>query len=127
MDDIARLDAYLLAKPGAAKDYKAEWGWVRYQVGGRLFAAMCRPDAKHGEYGGHALLTLKCDPQLAQLLRAEYPDVRPGFYMDKRCWNSVFLDGALPEELLRQFCDESYALVFARLTKKQQREIAGER
>ena len=50
----------------------------------------------------------------------------PGFYADKRHWISVDLDGDVPEELLRELCDHSYNLVFAKLTKKLQREIAGE-
>lgn len=117
------LDEYLLAKPGAVKDYKPEWGWWRYQVGGKLFAATCRPGPEHKSYDGRELLTLKCEPMLAELFRAEYPDVIPGFYMDKRNWNSVFLDGAVPDEVLCDLCDRSYQLVFQKLTKKLQREI----
>ena len=119
------LDALLRSFPGAAWDYKAEWGWERYQVGGKMFAATCCPGPEHPAYGGHALLTLKCDPLRAQALQAQYPDIRPGFYMDKRTWISVFLDGSVPEDLLRSLCAESYQLVFAKLTKKVQREIAG--
>ena len=55
--------------------------------------------------------------------RQQYADVVPGFYSDKRTWNSVYLDGAVPEETLRAMCDMSYELVFAKLTKKAQREI----
>ena len=117
------LDEYLLAKPGAVKDYKPEWGWWRYQVGGKLFAATCRSGPEHKGYDGRELLTLKCEPMLAELFRAEYPDVIPGFYMDKRNWNSVFLDGAVPDEVLCDLCDRSYQLVFQKLTKKLQREI----
>ncbi len=117
------LDEYLLSKPGAVKDFKEEWGWHRYQVGGKMFAAICHPTEKYREYGGHELISLKCEPLLAEALRAEYPDIRPGFYMDKRNWNSIFLDGELPEDELRGLCDRSYELVFAKLTKKLQKEI----
>ena len=41
------LDEYLLALPGAEKDYKPEWGWFRYMLRGKLFAAVCTPDEKH--------------------------------------------------------------------------------
>lgn len=126
MNQYEWLDAYLLSKPGATKDYKLEWGWWRYQVGGKLFAAACRPGPEHKGYDCRELLTLKCEPRLAELLRAEYPDVIPGFYMDKRCWNSIFLDGAVPEDVLRDQCDRSYELVFVGLTRKAQREINGE-
>lgn len=115
------LDAYLLAKPGATKDYKAEWQWWRYQVGGKLFAAVLCPGAQYDPaYAGKDLLTLKCDPLLAELLRREHAEVLPGFYCDKRGWNSVDLGGALTDEQVRQMCDDSYQLVFSKLTKKLQ-------
>ncbi len=120
------LDEYLLAKPGAEKDYKAEWDWHRYMVRGKLFAAVCEPDEKHKEYSGHPLVNLKCDPRLAEGFRETYPEVLPGFYSDKRHWNAVFLDGALPEDVLRDMCDMSYRLVVEKLPKYVQKELAEE-
>lgn len=121
------LDAYLLGMPGATTDYKVEWEWQRYQVGGKMFAATMQPGPQHHEYAGRRLVSLKCDPAWAEQLRAEHPDdILPGFYADKRHWISVDLDSDVPEELLRELCDHSYRLVFAKLTKKVQREIAGE-
>lgn len=125
MNKYEWLDAYLLAKTGAAKDYKLEWQWWRYQVGGKLFAATCQPGPEHKGYDCRELLTLKCDPQRSELLRAEFPDIIPGFYCDKRHWISVFLDGEVPEDVLRDLCDCSYQLVFGKLTKKLQRELLG--
>jgi len=121
------LDALLRSLPGAAWDYKAEWGWERYQVGGKMFAATCQPGGEHGIYGNHPLLTLKCDPVRSLALQAQYPDILPGFYMDKRCWISIFLDGSVPEALVRGLCRDSYDLVFAKLAKKLQREIEAQR
>lgn len=123
MNKYEWLDAYLLAKTGAVKDYKLEWQWWRYQVGGKLFAATCQPGPEHKGYDCRELLTLKCDPQRSELLRAEFPDIIPGFYCDKRHWISVFLDGEVPEDVLRDLCDCSYRLVFGKLTKKLQREL----
>lgn len=124
MNKYEWLDEYLRGKPGTAKDYKEEWGWNRYQIGGKLFAATCTPGLQYKVYGGHELLTLKCDPPFAEALREQYPDILPGFYMDKRNWNSIFLDGSVPEDQLRALCDHSYELVFGRLTKKVQRETS---
>ncbi len=123
------LDGYLLSKPGVTKDFKEEWQWLRYQVGGKLFAAILRPSDKYDPlYAEKNLLNLKCDPLLADILRKTHPEVLPGFYSDKRCWNSIDLGGNLPDEQLRQLCDDSYRLVFEKLTKKLQREItAGEK
>ena len=117
------LEEYLLSKPGCVKDYKAEWEWFRYQVGGKLFAATCQPGPQYKSYDCRELLSLKCEPLLAEALRGEYPDILPGFYMDKRNWNSIYLDGEVPDELLRSLCDRSYELVFSKLTKKLRDEI----
>lgn len=119
------LDGYLLSLPGAEKDYKPEWGWFRYTLRGKLFAAVCSPGPEHGTYGGHDLVNLKCDPMRAELLRAEHPELLPGFYMDKRAWIAALLDGDLPDEVLRELCAQSHRLVLERLPKYVQREVAG--
>jgi predicted DNA-binding protein (MmcQ/YjbR family) len=120
------LDSYLRALPGATSDYKAQWDWQRYQIGGKMFAAICQPGPKYAAYGNRPLITLKCDPDLALTLRQSHPDILPGFYTDKRCWNSIFLDGAVPDALLSDLCEHAYALVFAKLTKKLQKQILNE-
>ncbi len=121
------LDAYLVAKPGAEQDYKLEWQWQRYLVRGKMFAAVCTPGPEYPSYAGRTMVILKCDPRLAEGFRAQYPDIIPGFYSDKRHWNSVYLDGSVPEGVLRDLCDMSYALVTAKLPKYVQRELAGTR
>ena len=117
---------FLLSMPGAVWDYKAEWGWDRYRVGEKMFAALCKPGLEHAaNYAGHPLLTLKCDPLEAELLRGQYPDILPGFYMDKRNWISIRLDGAVPQELIQLLCAKSYRRVLQTLSKKRQKQIAG--
>ena len=112
---------YLAAKPGATSDFKAEWGWTRYMLDGKLFAAVCKNEA-----GEDYIVTLKLEPTEGELLRATFPSVFPGYYMDKRHWNSVYLDGTLPEYILRDVCEKSYRLILAKLPKKRRREILGE-
>ena len=119
------LDEYLLSLPGAEKDYKPEWSWFRYMVRGKLFAAVCFPGPEHRTYGGHDLVNLKCDPAEAELLRARYPDTLPGFYTDKRNWIACFLDGGLPDEVLRDLCAGSHRLILEKLPKYVQRELLG--
>lgn len=112
--------------PGATKDYKAEWGWDRYMVGGKMFAALCQPGAEHAaEYAGHPLLTLKCDPLESESLRREFSDILHGFYMNKASWISIRLDGEVPDELASTLSAKSHALILAKLTKKRQAEILG--
>jgi len=125
MNNYPWLDEFLLALPGAVREYKPEWGWERYLVGGKQFAATCCPGPTYDPlYAGREMVLLKCDPRLAQAYRETYPDVAPGFYSDKRTWNSVFLDGqTVPEDVLRQMCRDSYDLVFSKLTKALRQEI----
>jgi predicted DNA-binding protein (MmcQ/YjbR family) len=113
------LDEYCLQKPAAAKDYKAEWGAVRYTVGGRFFALL------GGDKAGKPIVSLKLEPALGSILREQYPGIIPGYYLNKEHWSSVYMEGETPDDVLRMMIDESYRLVLAGLSKKAQREITG--
>lgn len=124
MNRYTWLDGYLLSKPQAEKDFKAEWGWFRYMICGKMFAAVCTPDPNHPLHAGRTMVILKCEPQLAELFRTQYADVVPGFYCNKQHWNSIYLDGAVPDDTLKGMCDMAYGLVLQKLPKKTQQEIA---
>jgi predicted DNA-binding protein (MmcQ/YjbR family) len=113
------LDAYCLAKPGAVKDYKEEWGALRYMVGGKFFVLL------GGDKAGRPIASLKLEPALGLMLREQYGDIAPGYYLNKEHWNSVQMEGKVPDDVLRMMIDESYRLVHSGLPKKVQREIAG--
>lgn len=122
------LDGYLRSMPGAEHDYKLEWQWDRYMVRGKLFAAICTPGPEYKPpYSGRTLINLKCDPRLSAGFRESYPEILPGFYMDKRTWIAVPLDGGIPEEVLRELCDLSYKLVVEKLPKYVQKQLEEER
>lgn len=118
MDRYPWLRDVLLEKPGAVFDFKAEWNWHRCLVGGKMFAAIFEKE-------GRDYITLKCEPEFGDFLRRTFPDIAPGYYMDKRCWNTVDLGGAVPDEVLREMCARSYALVFAGLPRKTRLQIGG--
>jgi predicted DNA-binding protein (MmcQ/YjbR family) len=111
------LDEYCCSKKGAEKDYKEEWEATRYMLQGKMFALQ----ANHKD--GKAIITLKLDPSHGQLLRDEYADIIPGYYMNKEHWNSVYLDGNVPADLLQEMIDESYALILTSLSKKARQDI----
>lgn len=115
------IDDYLLQKPGVTKDLQPDWNWIRYQIGGKLFAAVCLDDQDQPYY-----ITLKLDPAEGDFLRGQYEDILPGYYMNKTHWNSVRVQGSVPDDLLRNLLDEAYRLVLHALPKKKQREITGE-
>lgn len=114
------LDEYLLGKRGVTKDFQPVWNWVRYHIGGKMFAAVCLDKEGKPYY-----INLKLDPMEGEFLRGEYEDILPGYYSDKRCWNSVRPDGAVPDDLLREMLDKSYGLVLGGLSKKAQRLAVG--
>ena len=92
------LADYLAGFPGVTTDYKAEWGFLHYRVGGRIFAIICTPDARYKEHAGRSLVTLSCDGRMSEGLREQYADIVPGFYADHRFWISVYLDGEVPDD-----------------------------
>ena len=115
------MDEYLLAKKGVTKDLQADWNWIRYQIGGKMFAALCLNDEHVPVY-----ITLKLRPEEGEFWRGQYEDVTPGYYMNKTHWNSINPDGQVPDDILRDMLDKSYALVLAGQSRKTQREILGE-
>ena len=120
MVDFASVDAFLCSLPFCEKDFKQEWGWFRYRIAEKMFAGICTPVKTHQpDYLGHTLLSVKCDPAEAAFLTAQYADILPGFYMDKRTWVSIRLDGDVPEPLIHALAEQSYRLIERKLTKKQ--------
>lgn len=112
------MDEYLLQKRGVTKDLQETWNWIRYQVGGKMFAAICLDQRNQPYY-----INLKLEPMEGDFLRSQYEDIIPGYYSDKQHWNSVKPDGKVPEDLLKDMLDRSYSLVLAGFPKKRQREI----
>lgn len=115
------IDEYLLGKPGVNRDLQTDWNWLRYRLGDKMFAAVCRDEQDKPYY-----ITCKLLPEEGELLRQQYEDILPGYYMNKQHWNSVRPTGSVPDELLRHMLDESYRLVLGGLSRKKQRELLGE-
>jgi predicted DNA-binding protein (MmcQ/YjbR family) len=115
----SRLDwvvAACSARPGAVEDYPFGDGVAVFKVAGRMFALV-----PLGETPGS--ISLKCDPGLAVALRARYAGIVPGYHLSKRHWNTVTLDGSVPDEELLEFIEHSYDLVVARLTRAQRDQL----
>lgn len=112
------IDEFLMDKQGVTKDLQTDWNWIRYQIGGKMFAAVCLDDADKPYY-----ITLKLEPSEGESLRKQYEDIIPGYYMNKVHWNSIKADGVVPDEVLKDMLDKSYRLVLSGFSKKKQREI----
>jgi predicted DNA-binding protein (MmcQ/YjbR family) len=108
--DGRELKAACLALPGAQEDFPFGDEVSVFKVGGKMFAA------SHLD-GDPLQISLKCDPDLAAELRAAHPAIVPGYHLNKRHWNTVTLDGSLPERLVTDLLVDSYDLVVASLPK----------
>ncbi len=115
------LDEYLCNKRGVTKDLQKDWNWIRYHIGGKMFAAVCLDWKDSSPY----YITLKLEPAEGDFLRQQYEDIIPGYYMNKEHWNSINPDGEVPDDFLRDLLDQSYDLVLSSFSKKKQREILG--
>ena len=92
-----------LAKKGTAETFPFCPEVAVYKVKGKMFATLAVEE-------GVWYSNLKCDPLWAQALRKQYPSVQPGYHMNKKHWNTVALDGSLPESLIRKMAELSYVL-----------------
>lgn len=70
------------------------------------------------EMEGLIHLNIKVDPQWRQFWRDRYPAVLPGYHQNKEHWNTLRLDGTIPEEEIRRMIAESYDLVTDSPTKR---------
>ncbi len=115
--NLNELRSYLLAKKGATEEMPfGPDNWV-YKVMGKMFALVPLDAAP-------LTISLKCEPGQALLLRDVYPAVRPGYHMNKTHWNTVTLDGSIPDAEVRGMIDDSYDLVVAGLPRAQRRALA---
>ncbi len=108
--DGRELQQRCLALPGAREDFPFGDEVSVFKVGGKMFA-LCRLD------GEPLQLSLKCEPDFAVHLRATYPAIAPGYHLNKRHWNTITIDGSLPDEMVTDLLRDSYDLVVASLPK----------
>jgi len=113
---LDELRAYCLAKPATAETLPFGPDTLVFKVAGKMFAltGLDEEDLR---------VNLKCDPEYATELRERHEEIKPGYHMNKKHWNTVYLqDGDLRDDFVRELIDHSYALVVKSLTKKARLE-----
>ena len=108
--DFDTLRTHLIPKKGATEDMPFGPSALVFKVMGKMFALI-------GVDDDPLRMNLKCDPDYALLLRACYTGVIPGYHMNKQHWNTVVLDGSVPDDLILDMIDDSYDLVVKGLRK----------
>lgn len=100
----AELRDYCLSFLGAEETFPFGPDTSVFKVGGKMFAL--------SRLGAESLrISLKCEPALAEALRASHDAVLPGYHLNKRHWNTVIVDGSLPDRMVRDMIEDSYDLV----------------
>ena len=114
--DVAAFRDHCLRKPGVTESTPFGEEHLVFKVGGKMFALLALDEVP-------STANLKCDPDLALELRDRYEQVRPGYHMNKKHWNTVELDSGIPEAELQRMIDHSYSLVVRGLPKAQRTQL----
>jgi predicted DNA-binding protein (MmcQ/YjbR family) len=107
---------YCLSRMGAREDFPFGPEVMVIKVASKMFALISSTESK-------TVLSLKCDPFLAQDFRQRYPSITSGYHLHKKHWNSVVLNGSVPEEEIKWMIDHSYELVSRSLTKAEKEAL----
>lgn len=110
------LRDHCLSFPGAQETFPFGANTSVFKVGGKMFAL--------SQLGADELrISLKCEPGLAEQLREAHAEVIPGYHLNKRHWNTVIIDGSLPEQMIKDMIEDSYDLVVSNLPEPGRRAL----
>ncbi len=101
---LKQLETMVLAMPNARLDYPFGEHIAVYKVGDKMFAII-------SEKSDPLRISLKCDPQLAELLRDKYETVVPGYHLNRKHWNTIICSGQISDDEIKDFIVHSYTLV----------------
>ena len=113
--NIEELRDYCLSLAGVTEDFPFDESTVVFKVAGKMFC-LANLESKLS-------VNLKNEPERNAELREEYQAVKPGYHMSKVHWNTVEIDGSIPDDLIKNLIDESYDLVVMKLNKEEQKKL----
>jgi predicted DNA-binding protein (MmcQ/YjbR family) len=114
--DIESLREYCLRKKSVREEFPFGDSTLVFKVKGKIFLIASLEQSP-------LQFNIKSDPDKAIERREEFDAIRPGYHMNKKHWNTILLNGTLKENFLREMIDESYALVVASLSQKDQKGL----
>lgn len=106
----AELRNHCLSFPGAEETFPFGPRTSVFKVAGKMFALSALS-------ADSLSISLKCEPALAEALRETYAAVIPGYHLNKKHWNTVMIDGSLPDETIRDMIEDSYDIVVSKLSQ----------
>lgn len=117
--DYDTLCAYLESKPASHRDMPFGADVLVFKVLNKMFALVAWQ-------ADPLTISLKSDPVEAVILRKKYAAIKPGYHLNKKHWNTVTIDGSVPDDELRTMIDESHALVLAGMSRADQARVREE-
>jgi predicted DNA-binding protein (MmcQ/YjbR family) len=105
-----RIKLLCLRQPGAEETFPFSAELSVFRVGGKIFALS-------GLAARPLTISLKCVPEIATKLRIEYAAITAGYHLNKQHWNTVLIDGSVPDDLVRELIEDSYDLVRSKLPR----------
>jgi predicted DNA-binding protein (MmcQ/YjbR family) len=115
----AQLRDLCLGFPGSEETFPFGPETSVFKVAGKMFAISRLTETP-------VRVSLKCEPALAEQLRAAHAAVLPGYHLNKLHWNTVILDGSIPEQTVTDMMEDSYDLVVSRLPLSGRRALGWE-
>jgi predicted DNA-binding protein (MmcQ/YjbR family) len=112
--DIESLRNYCISKRNVTESFPFGDETLVFKVNGKIFALV--------NLEGDLSINLKCDPELALELRERYSAVTPGYHMNKKYWNTIMINGTIPDKEVFSWIDHSYEEVL----KKKNRGVGGQ-
>lgn len=106
---------YCLSKKGVTEEFPFDEKALVFKVMGKMFTIT--------DVDSFASFNVKCDPELAIELRERFVGVLPGFHMNKKHWNTIMMDGSVPDDKALEWIDHSYDLVLQKLPKLLKEEL----
>ena len=116
--DIEFLRDYCLSKPAAEETLPFGPDILVYKVGGKIFL-ICSLNSETFRF------SVKCDPEKVIELRERYDCVQPGYHLNKKHWNTIYVDGTVSNSLLQEWINDSYDLIVNSLPAKARDLVKG--
>ncbi len=113
---LDELREYCLSKPETSEGLPFDEETLVFKVAGKIFLLTNISDSSS--------MNVKCEPEYALQLREHYPEIQPGYHMNKKMWNTISLTGNLTKALILSLIDHSYQQVVKGLKKADRERLA---